>query len=215
MDHASKALSRVYWQYRNAPKMRDWLQILPKIGQEAIERPLGQIVNLLDIDNAAGEQLNIIGRIAGIDRPRIRSDALQVFAYNGTIGAQPYGTAPYREPGTELPTILLPDYLYRVLIKAKIMRNNGAATLDDVKAAVDFIFGVESTVIDAQNMSMAAVWLEEGVAANLLVLVQEFDIIPRPQGVKIRKIAKNEHPFAYKGTFSAQPYGVGRYVTPD
>ncbi|MCF6782313.1 DUF2612 domain-containing protein [Pseudomonas stutzeri] len=194
--------------------MRDWLQILPKIGQEAIEGPLGQIVNLLDIDNAAGEQLNIIGRIAGIDRPRIRSDALQVFAYNGTIGAQSYDTAPYREPGTELPTILLPDYLYRVLIKAKIMRNNGAATIDDVKDAVDFIFGVQSTVIDAQDMSMATVWLEEGVAANLLVLVQEFDIIPRPQGVKIRKIAKNEYPFAYKGTFSAQPYGVGRYVTP-
>lgn len=214
MDHASKALSRVYWQYRNAPKMRDWLQILPKIGQEAIEGPLGQIVNLLDIDNAAGEQLNIIGRIAGIDRPRIRSDALQVFAYNGTIGAQPYGTAPYREPGTELPTILLPDYLYRVLIKAKIMRNNGAATLDDVKRAVDFIFGVDSTVIDGQNMAMSTVWLEGDIAANLLVLVEEFDILPRPQGVKIRKIAKNEYPFAYKGTFSAQPYGVGSYVTP-
>jgi hypothetical protein len=214
MDHASKALSRVYWQYRNAPKMRDWLQILPKIGQEAIEAPLGQIVNLLDIDNAAGEQLNIIGRIAGIDRPRIRADALQVFAYNGTIGAQPYGTAPYREPGTELPTILLPDYLYRVLIKAKIMRNNGAATLDDVKRAVDFIFGVDSTVIDGQNMAMSTVWLEGDIAANLLVLVEEFDILPRPQGVKIRKIAKNEYPFAYKGTFSAQPYGVGSYVTP-
>jgi hypothetical protein len=214
MDHASKALSRVYWQYRNAPKMRDWLQILPKIGQEAIEAPLGQIVNLLDIDNAGGEQLNIIGRIAGIDRPRIRADALQVFAYNGTIGAQPYGTAPYREPGTELPTILLPDYLYRVLIKAKIMRNNGAATLDDVKRAVDFIFGVDSTVIDGQNMAMSTVWLEGDIAANLLVLVEEFDILPRPQGVKIRKIAKNEYPFAYKGTFSAQPYGVGSYVTP-
>lgn len=214
MDHANKALSRVYWQYRNAPKMREWLQILPKMAQDRIEKPLGQIVDLLDIDKASGHQLEIIGRIAGIDRPRIRSDALQVFAYNGTIGAQPYDTAPYREPGAELPTILLPDYLYRVLIKAKIMRNNGAATLDDVKTAVDFIFGVESTVIDAQNMSMATVWLEEGVAANLLVLVQEFDIIPRPQGVKIRKIAKNEYPFAYKGTFSAQPYGVGRYVTP-
>lgn len=214
MDHASKALSRVYWQYRNAPKMRDWLQILPKIGQEAIEKPLGQIINLLDIDSASGELLNIIGRIAGIERPRIRSDALQVFAYNGTIGAQSYGAAPYREPGTELPTILLPDYLYRVLIKAKIMRNNGSATLDDVKRAVYFIFGVDSTVIDGQNMAMSTVWLEGDIAANLLVLVEEFDILPRPQGVKIRKIAKNEYPFAYKGTFSAQPYGVGSYVTP-
>ncbi|MGE4336207.1 MAG: DUF2612 domain-containing protein [Pigmentiphaga sp.] len=214
MDHASKALSRVCWQYRNAPKMRDWLQILPKIGQEAIEKPLGQIINLLDIDSASGELLNIIGRIAGIERPRIRSDALQVFAYNGTIGAQSYGAAPYREPGTELPTILLPDYLYRVLIKAKIMCNNGSATLDDVKRAIDFIFGVDSTVIDGQNMAMSTVWLEGDIAANLLVLVEEFDILPRPQGVKIRKIAKNEYPFAYKGTFSAQPYGVGRYVTP-
>lgn len=216
MDHVSKALSRIYWQYRNSPTMRAWLEILPGIAQEQIELPLQQICQLLDIDTAEGEQLDIIGRIAGIqERPRIRSDALRVFAYKGTIGAQAYDSAPYRAPGTELPTILLPDYLYRVFIKAKIMRNNGQATLDEVKAAIDFIFDVDSTVIDAQDMSLATVWTEGAIPANLLLLVQEFDIIPRPQGVKIRKIKKNEHPFAYKGTFSAQPYGVGRYVTPD
>jgi len=214
MDHAKKALSRVYWQYRNSPKLREWMQILPRIAQDQIEGPIQQVVDILDIDNASGEQLEIIGRIAGIERPRIRSDALQVFACNGTIGAQPYGAAPYREPGADLPTILLPDYLYRVLIKAKIRRNNGSATLDDVKESVDFIFGVDSTVIDGQSMSMSTVWFEGDVAANLLVMVQEFDIIPRPQGVNIRKIAKNEYPFAYKGTFSAQPYGEGSYVTP-
>lgn len=214
MDHAAKALSRVYWQYRSAPKMRDWLQILPKIAQGSIEQPLGLVVNLLDIDSASGHQLEIIGRIAGIDRPRIRSDVLQVFAYNGTIGGQAYGAAPYRDPGAELPIILLPDYLYRVLIKAKIMRNNGSADLDDVKRAVDFIFGVDSTVIDGQKMAISAIWLDREVAANLLALVEEFDIIPRPQGVRIRKIAVNERPFAYKGTFSAQPYGAGNYVTP-
>lgn len=188
MDHAKKALSRVYWQYRNAPKMREWLQILPKIAQAEIEAPLGQIVDLLDIDSASGHQLEIIGRIAGIDRPRMRSDALQVFAYNGTIGAQPYDVAPYRESGAELPTILMPDYLFRALIRSKIMRNNGTATLDDIKVAVDFIFGVESTIIDWLDMSMSVVLSGSDVSANLLALAQEFDIIPRPQGVRIRQI---------------------------
>jgi len=215
MDHAKKLLTRIYWQYRNSPKLSEWLTILPDLAQAEIETPLQQIVEMLDIDNAQGEQLDIIGRIAGFDeRPRIRSDLLRAFAYAGTIGAQSYGAAPYRAPGEELPTILLPDYLYRVLIKAKIMKNNGDATLDHIKAAVDLMLGVNSTIIDSQDMSMRTIWLDGDVPANFLLLVQEFDAIPRPQGVKIRKIAKNEHPFAYKGTFSAQPYGVGRYITP-
>lgn len=214
MDHSKKALSRVYWQYRNSPKLLEWLQILPRIAQAKIELPLARIADILDIDNASGQLLDIVGRIAGIERPRIRTDALKVFGYNGTPGAQPYGTAPYRAPETDMPTILLPDYLYRVLVKAKIARNVGTATLDDVKRAVDFILGVDCTVIDGQNMTMSTIWFEGHVAENMLALAREFDVIPRPQGVKIRKMATNEYPFAYKGTFSAQPYGVGRYVTP-
>ena len=173
MDHSKKALSRVYWQYRNSPKLLEWLQILPRIAQAKIELPLARIADILDIDNASGQLLDIVGRIAGIERPRIRTDALKVFGYNGT-----------------------------------------PATLDDVKRAVDFILGVDCTVIDGQNTTMATVWFEGNVAENMLALAREFDIIPRPQGVKIRKMATNEYPFAYKGTFSAQPYGVGRYVTP-
>lgn len=214
MDHAKKALSRVYWQYRNSPKMLQWIQTLVEIAQDEIETPLAQMIDLPGIDSAHGEQLEIYGRIAGIDRPRISTNLLSSFAYKGTPGAQTYGEAPYKDPGDAVSSILLPDYLYRVLIKAKIMRNVGAATLDEVKEAMDFIFGVDSTVIDGQNMTMSTIWTEGKLPANLLAIVEEFDLIPRPQGVKIRKLAENEYPFAYKGTFSAQPYGVGRYVTP-
>ncbi|CAI0775383.1 Uncharacterised protein [Serratia entomophila] len=30
-DHKAKVLSRVYWQYKNAPKLLQWLLILPDI----------------------------------------------------------------------------------------------------------------------------------------------------------------------------------------
>ena len=246
MDHAKKALSRVYWQYRDSLKLNEWMRILPDLAQANLEAPLGQIINLLDIEAAQGDQLDIIGRIAGIPRPRILTDSLKAFGYNGTLGAQPYGTAPYKDPTLKginerglvlgdiltpddsvvlapviiednsdaLRTILLPDYLFRIMVRAKIRQNNGSATIDDVKQSVDFIFGTDSTVTDGQDMTMSVTWLEGEVTDNFRALIEDFDIIPRPQGVKTRVKAIKYYAFAYKGTFNAQPYGAGRYAAP-
>lgn len=214
MNHIEKARSRIYWQYRNSPKLIQWILALPAIAQAEASDQLKQIERILDIDSAQGEHLDVIGRIVGIDRPSLNVGDWRSFAYRGAPGAEPYGAAPYKDPGEPPATVAAPDYLFRLLIKAKIVKNNSAATIDEVKAAVDFVFGVESTVIDGQDMNMRTVWLEGEIPHNIRSIVEEFDLIPRPQGVKINRVSINEYPFAYKGTFSAQPYGVGRYITP-
>ncbi|QXF34259.1 hypothetical protein CE143_14695 [Photorhabdus luminescens] len=212
-DHKSKALSRIYWQYKNSPKLINWITSLPDIAQSSIEDQIEKINNILDIDKAEGDQLDICGRIAGFaERPLIRTDFVSIFAYNGTGGAQPYNIAPYKSPGEQIKIAPVSDFMYRILIKSKIQKNNSIATIDDVKSAVDYIFNVNSAIIDGQDMTMKTIWMDKAIAANIRVLIEMFDLIPRPQGVKACLIRTNHHPFAYKGTYDAQPYGVGAYV---
>ncbi|MBG6243623.1 MAG: DUF2612 domain-containing protein, partial [Candidatus Symbiopectobacterium sp. Dall1.0] len=53
-DHQKKALSRAYWQYKNAPKLIEWLKILPDIAQANIEDQADKIQRMLDINTAEG-----------------------------------------------------------------------------------------------------------------------------------------------------------------
>lgn len=68
MDHVAKALSRIIWQYKNSAKFREWVSIAPSIGQEEVEVPLENMINILDVDNNEGKLLDIVGRIVGQDR---------------------------------------------------------------------------------------------------------------------------------------------------
>lgn len=212
-DHNKKALSRVYWRYKNSPNLIKWIKSLPDIVQSSLEEQIYKINELLDIDSAEGDQLDICGRIAGFsDRPLIRSDFVFIFAYNGTGGAQPYNIAPYKPENESFRMVPLSDFMYRVVIKAKIQKNNSIATIDDIKTAVDYILNVNSAVIDGQDMTIKTIWVNEKIPANILVLIELFDLIPRPQGVNAKLIRFNHHPFAYKGTFDARPYGLGAYI---
>ncbi|RTQ01309.1 DUF2612 domain-containing protein [Enterobacter sp. WCHEn045836] len=178
-EFSDKAKSRIYWQYKNAPKLIEWIMSLPDVAQGRIVEQVAKVRNILDIDNAEGEQLNICGRIAGYRK-------------------RPVGKF---VPGCEVAEV--DDVLYRKMIKAKICKNNGIATIDDVKAAADYILDVSTTVLDGQDMTMRLVWKEDTVSIAVQKLVEEYDLIPRPQGVGMRKhrVIKRK-PFGFGPHFS-------------
>lgn len=216
MSLTDKALDRIVWQYRNGAKFRAWIAHFPDLAEEKISAAADQVVNLINIDNAEGDQLDICGRIAGIDqRPTILSDDVAFFGYAGTPGAVNYGVGPYKSPTEDPESIPAPDWLFRIIIKAKIFRNNTETTIDDVKTAVDFILGEDSTVIDGQDMTVQTVWVESDISPTIRMLIEDFDLIPRPQGVKIARVEKTVPAFGYAGTFNARNYGVAPYKEPN
>lgn len=193
-DHKAKVLSRVYWQYKNAPKLLQWLLILPDVAQARIEDQLEKIRNMLNIDTAEGEQLNICGRIA-----RFRTRPVGRFY-----------------PSCEVAEV--DDVLFRKMIKAKICKNNGIATLDDVKTAADYILEVETTVLDGQDMTMRMAWQSDAVSVAVQQLVADYDLIPRPQGVGMRKhrVVKYK-PFGFgihNANFNRAPFWYGDGIPP-
>lgn len=207
IDLTEKAAGRIIWQYQNGVKFKAWIKLAPKIGTEQIQRAANQVVNMINVDTARGAQLDICGRIAGIaNRPRVTSADLALFGYNGTPGAQAYGLAPYKNPNTPTVTAPIPDYLFRILVRAKIIKNTSMATVDDIKNAIDFILDDDSRVVDKLDMSFQ-VWLTKTPSTNLRYLIDNFDIIPRPQGVRLRFIERIYAHFGYAGTPTAVGYG--------
>ncbi|PWC10641.1 hypothetical protein B4923_16095 [Brenneria roseae subsp. americana] len=162
MQHRDKALTRVYWQYKNAPKLIALLLTLPDIAQASIEDQLAKIQTMLDIDSAEGEQLDICGRIAGYTK---------------------------RPVGTFYPacaSAAVSDDLFRRMIKAKIFKNNSIATIDEIKRATDYILGTDALILDGQDMTMRPIFFEY-LDVGSQKLVADYDLIPRPQGVGMKQ----------------------------
>lgn len=179
MNHQDKVKSRIYWQYKNSPKLIQLLMSLPSIAQSTIEDQLAKVKAMLDIDYAEGEQLDICGRIVGyLSRPAAKIYPSCVFAP-------------------------VNDDLFRVLIKAKIYRNNSIATVDEVKTAADYILDTETRCLDGQDMTMRMIWFSHDVSIPVQQLVRDYDLIPRPQGVGTR-----EH-----RVLTYKPFGFGPYYS--
>lgn len=187
MDHVERAKTRIINEYRGKNRMVRWVTISPEISNDHVERPLDQIYGSYDVDTVSGEMLDIIGRIVGVARPILRDAEFDVFGYAGNDSYTNYNIAPYIGDGEAIDAPLNND-LYRKLIKAKIARNISDGTADSIIQLVEIIVGVKVTaLVDNGDKSF-----DIGVASQLdnttLYLIDNFDLIPRPQGTRIGQV---------------------------
>lgn len=187
MDHALRARSRIINEYRDKQRMVSWLTITPGISNQHLETPLDRIYSSYDVDTVIGEELNIIGRIVGVPRPILRAAEFDVFGYLGNDSYTNYNIAPYIGDGEAVDAPLNND-LYRKLIKAKIARNISDGTADSIIQLIEIIIGVKVTAL-VSNFDKS---FDIGVASTLdnttLYLIENFDLIPCPQGTRIGQI---------------------------
>jgi hypothetical protein len=187
MDHVERAKSRIINEYRGKNRMVRWLTIAPEVSNDHVERPLDEIYGSYDVDSVSGDMLDIIGRIVGVARPILRDAEFDVFGYAGNDSYTNYNIAPYIGDGEAIDAPLNND-LYRKLIKAKIARNISDGTADSIIQLVEIIIGVKVTaLVDNGDKSF-----DLGVASQLdnttLYLIENFDLIPRPQGTRIGQV---------------------------
>lgn len=187
IDHVERAKSRIINEYRNKQRMVDWLTMTPVIANQNLESPLDRIYRSYDVETVIGEELDIIGRIVGVPRPILRAAEFDVFGYLGNDSYTNYNISPYIGDGEAIDAPLNND-LYRKLIKAKIARNISDGTADSIIQLLEIIIGVKVTAL-VSNVDKS---FDIGVASKLdnttLYLIENFDIIPRPQGARIGEI---------------------------
>ncbi|QDP56511.1 MAG: hypothetical protein Tp118SUR00d2C21406351_17 [Prokaryotic dsDNA virus sp.] len=156
---------RIYAQYRDKPKAVAWYNILPTQAAQ-IETVLNDIRFSYDIDVNEGAQLDVIGNIVDISRQyRTKFEEISPpFIVDGAVD----------------------DDVYRILIKSKILKNNSDATLDTIVDSIQFISdATNARVLDHHDMSFSLIF-QNALTNKERYILNVFDIVPRPQGVRFR-----------------------------
>lgn len=148
--------NRIYSQYRTDPSTVKWYQITPTLGEQ-IRLVLERIRTSWDIDQATPYELDVLERIVVV-KQRVNPTSIP--------------------PGLDLTKIR------RMLIKAKIAKNSGDGTADSIYKAVRYITDIDQMVIeDNDNMSFN-IFFQNALSPETTYILNNYDIIPRAQGVK-------------------------------
>jgi hypothetical protein len=155
--------NRTYSQYRNKPKTTAWLNIVPTIADKFYQ-VYNDIAESWDIDTASSYELDVIGRIVGIDR-----------SFEALTVASGFDN----------------DEVYRMLIRAKIARNTTDCTSDGIIKAVRFIVGIEEFRIVNNEDFTFSVEFEDSLTPIQRYVLATFEVVPTAQAVNFLGYVEN------------------------
>lgn len=173
-------------EFRNQP---NFIATLTAVGDlfVHIQDVITSMVPKYDVDVAVGAQLDVIGLWVGISRNvTIPIDGVY-FSWDGdyTVGWD-YGV--WQATISPTSVTVLPDDIYRTLIKAKIAANSWDGTTDGAYAIWEQVFSnFEILIQDYQNMSYDLAIVGGIVDSLTLALIASGAIPLKPEGVRVNR----------------------------
>lgn len=219
IDHLAVGRSRVAAQYTESQKFLAYIRALLASSAE-LEAVLQKVAEQVDIDLAEGVNLDVIGEIVGISRIIPASVQLAFFGFQdnaaalnfGEEGSQGIGARFYDEGEPYLATSVLNDPEFRLLIRAKIVKNHAFGTNEDVIAGLAYLFGGGMAIqVAVEDIGGMAIQVAVGRPLTYLekVLITNLDVLPRPAGVRIsqRVTYSTTSYFGFDGQTNALSFG--------
>ena len=147
-------------EYKTRPRLTSWLLWLLSEGL-TYKNTVQEFLDAFNLDTAEGVQLDIIGRIVGVDR---------LLSFHPVSGDSP----------------LMNDSAYRMVIKAKIIQNTWKGTLDELYEAWAVLFPEVRyfQIQDLQDMTYNVVIMGAFTPLERELIANGY-IIPKPEGVRI------------------------------
>lgn len=175
---------RVYAQYQNKPKAIAWYAIARALGG-SIEDAAEAVRKSYDIDSAEGEVLNVIGRIVVVPRSFLGAVDMHLGMFDLTDGSEFGDVDAMFSPLTIDQDGQLSDDLYRLVIKAKIVKNNGDATIENILSGMNFLLPHAEVlrVTDGEDMSFSIEFYGEISDLERFALLNA-GLVPKPQAVR-------------------------------
>lgn len=128
--------------------------------------------NVFNLDNAVGDQLDKCGELVALTR-----------------------VLPFSNP--DVPPIL-PDDLFKLVIKARIYSNHWDGTLEGLQQLIVQLFPQSSfEIVDNQDMSMQIIMINPGATPALLALLFNGWLVPKPAGVFVTWTIQEAALFGY------------------
>lgn len=139
-----KGISRLAYQFKDSVKFKEFLTAFLQQFQNLRISDL-QLLNERYLDTAVGAQLDGIGEIVGIERPEGSIDIIGAFGFLTDDTARGFTDLFDLELGGNFigfgdTSILVGDDIYRLVIRAKIIKNQTAMTVDDTTRLISFMF---------------------------------------------------------------------------
>lgn len=175
-----KVPARNYNQYHRKPKFEAWLDIRHKTGEQ-IDEAADKVARSYDIDTAKGHALDVIGRIVDINRDFINHIELEQFQFgdDSEFGDENVCFSADSVAGDAQ----MSDDLFRLLIKAKILKNNREATIEDIIEQMTLLVDAYFVRINnPEDMTFSIEFAAELTPLQRYALFNE-NIIQVPQGV--------------------------------
>ena len=174
---------RIYAQYRDKPKAVAWYAIGRELGG-SLEAAAQAVRKSYDIDTAVGEQLNVIGRIVVAPRSFVGAYPMNPGLFDLTDGAEFGDDEAMFSALTIDQDGQLSDELYRMVIKAKIVKNNGDATIENILDGMNFLLPHAEVlrVTDGEDMSFSIEFYGQITELERFALL-DAALVPKPQAV--------------------------------
>jgi hypothetical protein len=145
---------RVTDQFKGKPIMDKYLQLLLE-GKLELQQVMKDVMTLRSIDTAVGAQLDIIGEIVGRPRGLVSAEIFEYFGFDGATNGGSFGSVTDPSVGAPWYSIDGPlgrsrepsDEEYRIILKAKIIKNRTLSRPEDIIEAYKFLFGASLVTI--------------------------------------------------------------------
>lgn len=193
-EFLSVARSRVTEQFKNKTVYDKYVQLLLS-GKIELQNVIQQTMQLRSLDTATGKQLDVIGEIVGRPRGLVTSEIFYYFGFEGAQSAESFSSTTDPTVGGQWYSVDAPrgtsrepsDDEYRLILKAKIIKNRTLARPEDVITAYKFLFGASQVTIT--ELAPAEVRIGIGKILNNVERGLLFDLggagqlLPKPAGV--------------------------------
>lgn len=170
--------------YASDPQFIEVVRLVTSV-QVRVQNLVESFITLFDVDTAVGDQLDIVGKWAGISR-NVSIPATGIFFSWDDVYTLGWDFGVWQGDLNDNTISVLPDSAYRTLIKGKIAANQWNGTTEGAYQIWDSIFtGVTILIQDHQDMSYDLI-LVGGIVDNLTLSLLVNGYIPlKPEGVRV------------------------------
>ncbi len=207
-NHIENALGRLATQYTEAETFKSYISALLAEDQN-LEFETCEVIDKRNIDDAEGDVLDAIGELVGQDRVLVDSTTLGWFGFQTATGAQGFDDGVFFGETLDINgNRELTDDEYRAFIRARIAKNSGNGTIEDLIESIKLITQKDTAFVTEGIMTISIAL--QGLTDNQKALVKNTDLIPKPAGVRIEEfLTFEEGYFAVAGFSGASGFDEG------
>lgn len=194
-DYVGVARTRYTEQFKGKPVFDKYIQLLLS-GFEELQEVARQLQQERSIDTAVGAQLDVIGEIVGRPRGLVSAELFEYFGFQTAPQAGSFGSltdpavgAPWYSLGAPTGISRQPsDEEYRLILKAKIIKNRTLSRPEDVIEAYKFLFGTSTVIVDEPETGKVRIGIGKILSAVERGLLFGLDgvgtLLPKTVGVE-------------------------------